>query len=174
MVCYSVRSDMKKGLGFCFFLFLFFWWVVAIPKHVVSESLIPEQMTTQQADIGANQTFPHPCTATDWCRKNTKQKSNRSATTILLLLQKATSLLFAILYWASFWVCEWEIYVSEHHTGNEYLRDCKVGKSFAWVQELLVISVPRVWWMDRERLILQKKEEKNKECGGPSCAVAII
>jgi hypothetical protein len=32
--------------------------------------------------------------------------------------------------------------VSEHHTGNEYLRDCKVGKSSAWVQELLVISVP--------------------------------
>jgi hypothetical protein len=29
-------------------------------------------------------------------------------------------------------------------------------------------------WMDHKRLILQKKEEKNKECGGPSCAVAII
>jgi hypothetical protein len=32
--------------------------------------------------------------------------------------------------------------VSEDHTGNEYLRDFEVGKSSAWVQELLVISVP--------------------------------
>lgn len=61
----TVSTDMKKGLGFCFF-----WWVLAIPKHVISESLIPEQMTTQQAEIGANQTFLQPCTATDWCKKN--------------------------------------------------------------------------------------------------------